>query len=139
MTAAEFTALMGKLLRDVRSKARPFTDYFPLGQIIVSSDNHSCHKQWQSAQDPALLNTIPAHSPDIHKVVEHPLNPFNRRWRAAFSADRKCTTCGSAMWLAAGILRSHKASSIEADLKTLPDTLKSIVEGHGDWAPAELC
>lgn len=139
MTAAEFVALMGKLLAEVRSRARPFLEYFPLGYVVVSSDNHSCHKQWQRLQDPARLNAIPANSPDIHKIVEHPLNPFNTRWYARFTADLSCKSCESGMHLAAQILREHKATSIEDDLQTLPDTLQAIIERRGDWAPATLC
>lgn len=139
MTAAEFKVLMGKLLAEVRSRAVPFSQFFPLGYVIVSSDNHSCHREWQNEQDPQRLNTIPPNSPDIHKVVEHPLNGFNKRWYARFSADRRCNTMRSAMQLASETLHAHTAASIEADMRTLPDTFAAIIDRKGDWAPAGLC
>lgn len=131
---------MGRLLKEVTSRAsHAFAEYFPLGYVVVSSDNDSRHPRWQKRQDPTTLNSIPANSPDIHKVVEHPLNPFNELWYKEFAADRSCTTCEGAMALASRLLHRYQASSVWKDLQTLPATLQAIIDNKGDWAPAELC
>lgn len=140
LTAAEFGVLMAKLLKAaVRLAGADFAAYFPLGYVIVSCDNDSAHRQFQREQPPAQLNSIPAHSPDIHKVVEHPLKPFNDLWYAEYAADQRCKTTEGAMGLAIEVLNKYDADSVWKDLQTLPATLQAIIDNKGDWAPAALC
>lgn len=138
LTAAEFKVLMAKLIAEAEACIPRMPAAFPLGRIIISCDNASAHCEFQRERPDADLNTIPPHSPDIHKVVEHPLGPFNKAWYKEFSMDRKCTTCESSMALASRILRRHSAAAIHKDIKTLPATLQAIVNAGGDWAPPAL-
>lgn len=139
LSAAEFEALMGSLMAEAEACRWAHPEAFPLGYIIISLDNAKPHKRWQDAQPSDKLNRIPANSPDIHKVVEHPLKPFNDRWYKAFTLDHKCTTARDAMALASQILRTTTADSIYRDMRTLPDTMRSIIKNKGDWAADELC
>lgn len=139
MTAAEFMALSGKLLAEARERSAGDPECFPLGRIIVSLDNVSYHKRFQRSKPANCLNVIPSRSPDIHKVVEHPLKPFNSRFYAAFTRDLKCTTCEAAMKLASDCLHQTTADSIWRDVQTLPDTLRSVIRNRGDWADDDLC
>ena len=139
LTAAEFEALMGRLMAEAEACRSEHPEAFPLGYIIISLDNAKYHQRWQRAQPADKLNRIPPCSPDIHKVVEHPLKPFNDRWYKAFTLDRKCTTARSSMALASDILRLTTADSIYRDMRTLPDTMRSIIKHKGDWADDQLC
>ena len=138
-TAAEHAAVMALLLADVQQKLEENPAAFPLGFAIISLDNASQHKAWLQSQPAARLNVIPAKSPDIHKVVEHPLHGFNKRFYKRFSQDLSCKTCKDAMALASEVLHQHTAESIWKDLQTLPATLHSIVVNKGDWADEDLC
>ena len=139
LCAAEFETLAGSLTSEAEACRWEHPEAFPLGYIIISLDNAKPHKRWQRAQPSEKLNIIPSCSPDIHKVVEHPLKPFNDRWYKAFTLDRKCTTARAAMALASDILRTTTADSIDRDMRTLPDTMRSIIKNKGDWADDELC
>lgn len=138
-TAKECGVLIGRLLGGAEDWSAVNPCAFPLGYIVISLDNAKPHKSWQRAQPASRLNVIPANSPDIHTVVEHPLKPFNDRWYDQFTKARKCTECCEAMALASEILRTTTPESIHNDLKTLPDTLRSIIANRGDWADDELC
>lgn len=139
LTAAESEALLAAMLREVEDRRASDPSAFPLGYVIVSADNASQHKRFLRTRSSKLLNVIPANSPDIHKVVEHPLNPFNRAWYKEFTADRRITTCESAMALAAEILHRTKPESIYKDILSMPDTFRSIIKNRGDWADPDLC
>ena len=88
---------------------------------------------------PRQKNEPPAHSPDIHKVIEHPLSPFNAAWYKEFTLDTRCTSARTAMDKASEILHRTKADSIWKDIQTLPDTLHSVLHNSGDWADHGLC
>jgi hypothetical protein len=139
LCAAEFEALMRSLMAEAEAYRCEHPEAFPLGYIVISLDNAKPHMRWRRAQPSDRLNCIPAGSPDIHKVVEHPLKPFNDRWYREFTLDRKCTTARDAMALASDILRRTTADSIDRDMRTLPDTMRSIIKNKGDWADDELC
>lgn len=139
LTAAEFSSLMAKLLKHANAELRHNPALFPLGRVIISCDNASWHRSFMASRAPDELNAIPAHSPDIHKVVEHPLGPFNKRWYKEFTLARRCTTCESSMALASDILNRTTADSIWRDIQTLGATFQSILDNGGDWAAAALC
>ena len=139
LTAAEFSSLMAQVLKLANQALRTDPSLFPLGRVIVSCDNASWHRKFMASRIPDELNSIPAHSPDIHKVIEHPLSPFNKRWYKEFTLDRRCTTCESSMALASEILRRTTAASVWKDIQTLPATFQSILDNAGDWAAAALC
>lgn len=109
LTAAEFQVLAGKLLAEARDRSAGQPDCFPTGRIIVSLDNDKTHKKFQPAD---RLNVIPSRSPDIHKVVEHPLKAFKGRFYPAFSKDLSCTTCEDAMVLASDCLHQNRTRPI---------------------------
>lgn len=139
LTNREFAVLAGRLVAEAEAGLAADPAAFPLGYPIVSLDNAKPHAAWQRGQPAERLNIIPARSPDIHKVVEHPLKEFNRKWYVRFSQDLKCTTCERSMALASEILHETTADSIHRDIKTLPDTLRSIIANRGDWADDVLC
>lgn len=139
LTQAEMDCLFRQLRRDVESKAADHPDAFPLGKAVWSLDNAPAHLKLLRELPAEELNLIPACSPDIHKAVEHPLAAFKRAWGKEFTADTRCKSCESAMALAAAILNRTTPSSIEKDLNTLPDTMRSIVRHGGNWADAALC
>ena len=138
-SAAEHEALIGRCFAEAVARSAGDPACFPLGYIIVSEDNDSAHRRFGRNTPPHMLNEIPACSPDIHKVVEHPLGPFNRAWYREFTLDKKCTTCNGAMVLAAEILRRTTPESIKKDIESLPATFRSIIANKGGWADAELC
>lgn len=142
LTQEEFSRLMGQLMAEVESGAADDPTAFPLGYAIISLDNCKAHAAYQRAVEaisPDRLNRIPAHSPDIHKVVEHPLSPFNKHWYEEFSLDVKVKNCYRSMELASEILRRTTAESIANDVASIPDTLRSIIANGGDWADKHLC
>ena len=131
---------MALLLKDAKSEAGPdLAECFPLGYIVVSSDKDTAHLRFHKAQPPKTVIVVPTHSPDIHKVVEHPLHPFKKQWYPEFAADASCNKVTPSMALASEILHRYKNTSVENDLKTLPATLQAIIDNRGDWAPAHLC
>lgn len=139
LTQAEMQHLFSQVQREVEDRSADHPDAFPLGKVIYSLDNASAHKRILQTWPPDQLNIIPAHSPDIHKVIEHPLNVFNHAWYEEFTLDRKCTTCERSMALASEILHRTKADSVWRDIQTLPDTFRSIIQHGGDWAAPDLC
>lgn len=139
LARSEFAHLFAQVQRDVAALSADDPEAFPLGRVIWSLDNASAHMDIIRGLPSDQKNVIPATSPDIHKVVEHPLNAFNNAWYPEFTASTRCTTCESSMTLAAEILRRTTADSIWRDLQTLPDTLRSIIQHGGDWADADLC
>jgi hypothetical protein len=136
-TKQEFGELFQKLKRDVEAKKGDHPGAFPLGKVIYSLDKATQHLGTLKSLPAAEKK--PAHSPDIHKVIEHPLSAFNSHWYREFTMDTKCTTVGKAMDLASRILRRTTADSIWNDIQTLPDTLRSVLHNGGDWADAGLC
>lgn len=139
LTQAEMAVLFTKLQRDVRERSAGDPEAFPLGRMVWSMDRASAHAAILRQLAAEEKNDISAHSPDIHKVIEHPLNAFNRAWYPEFTADARCTSCCSAMQLASTILHRTTADSIWRDLQTLPATLRSVIQRGGDWAEAGLC
>lgn len=139
LSAAEFDDVMGRLAAEVQAACHDHPEAFPIGYPIFSLDNATPHKRWKARQPAERLNVIPACSPDIHKVVEHPLKPFKERWNREFTLDRKLTTAEACMAKSSEILRRTTPESISADLQTLPDTFRSIIKNKGDWADRGLC
>lgn len=138
LTATEFSDVMGKLATDAEAACRADPSAFPMGHPIYSLDNAKPHKEWQQSQPAERLNVIPANSPDIHKVVEHPLKPFKERWYLEFTLDRTLTTAEDCMARASEILRRTTPTSIRKDMETLPATFESIIKNKGDWADRDL-
>lgn len=136
--AAEFSTLMGKLAAEAEAACRDDPEAFPIGHPVYSLDNATPHKRWHDSQPAERLNTIPANSPDIHKVVEHPLAPFKKSWYEEFTLDRSLTTAESCMAKASEILRRTTPASIKKDMETLPATFASIIKNKGDWADRHL-
>lgn len=139
LSAAEFSDVMGKLQADAEAACAADPTAFPMGFPIYSLDNATPHKRWQENQPAERLNVIPACSPDIHKVVEHPLKPFKQRWYEEFTLDRGLTTAESCMAKASEILRRTTPTSIRKDMETLPATFTSIIANKGNWADSKLC
>jgi nitrate reductase alpha subunit len=143
-TQEEMGVLFGKLKRDIELDAGPedsdtFTAAFPLGYVVYSLDKATQHLAILRSLPDRQKNEPPAHSPDIHKVIEHPLSPFNAAWYKEFTLDTKCTSARTAMDKASEILHRTKADSIWKDIQTLPDTLRSVLHNGGDWADHGLC
>ena len=138
MTAAEFEWLLLQLESEAETRAAGDPEAFPVGHKILSLDNCKPHRSYMTKYPAKHFNEIPSCSPDIHKVVEHPLKPFNDRWYTEFTLDQRCTTCESAMALASTVLHRTTPKSIENDIKTIPATLRSIVANRGDWADPKL-
>lgn len=117
----------------------PLAVCYPLGKVIYSLDKAKQHLATLRSLEAGEKNEPPAHSPDIHKVIEHPLSAFNRAWYPEFTMDTRCTSCNTAMAKASEILRRTSADSIWKDIQTLPDTLRSVLHNGGDWADVGLC
>lgn len=138
-TQEEFGVLFNKLKRDIQALSPDHPGAFPLGKVIYSLDKAKQHLAILRGLADGEKNEPPAHSPDIHKVIEHPLSAFNRAWYKEFTADTRCTTANAAMAKASEILRRTSADSIWRDIQTLPDTLRSVLRNGGDWADVGLC
>lgn len=139
LTQAEMAVLFAKLQREAQERSAGDPEAFPLGYMVWSLDHASAHAAILRQLPEAHKNDVSPHSPDMHKVVEHPINAFNRAWYPEFTADTRCTSCSAAMQLASTILNRTTADSIWKDLQTLPDTLRSVIQRGGDWAEAGLC
>ena len=131
--------LFGKLCRDVDARRADHPDAFPLGYVVWSLDGAPQHRRLLRSLPAEQLNAILPRSPGIHKVAEHPLHAFNAAWQREFTLDRRCTSCESAIALAAQILRRTTADSIWRDPQALPETLVSIIGHAGAWAAPGLC
>ena len=130
---------MSQLLAEARACAADDPAAFPEG-IAISLDNAKWHKAWQNAPpEDIAVRTVPPYSPDIHKVVEHPLHAFEMRWKKAFTLNTRVTSCEGAMALASEVLRQTTAESVHKDIKSLHATLESIERNGGDWADRSLC
>lgn len=138
-TKQEFEELFERLKQEVTDESENHVGAFPLGKVIYSLDKATQHLGTLRSLSDGEKNVPPSHSPDIHKVVEHPLSAFNRAWYKEFTIDTRCTTANSAMDLASRILKRTTAGSIWNDIQTLPDTLRSVLNNGGDWADAHLC
>ena len=140
ITSEEVRWIMDKVVSEARERSAGDPELFPDGVIGVTLDNLTAHKDYiKHPPDKVRATEIPSRSPDIHKVVEHPLSPFNHHWYREFTADLKCTTVRLSMQLAANILHRTTADSIKKDIDTLPATFESILRNGGDWADDALC
>lgn len=134
LTAAEFTKLIGLLLSEVEDHSAGDAAAFPLGRVHVQLDRDKAHVSFLKRSPDDRFTLSPVASPDIQKVVEHPLHPFNVAWKREFSEKRSITSCSKSMDLAVEILKRTTADSIDRDMRTLPATLQSIIKNRGDWA-----
>lgn len=139
LAGPEFCHLMKQMVSEARAAAAADPDAFPDG-IAISLDNAKWHTAWQE-NPPAdiAVRTVPPYSPDIHKVVEHPLHAFEVRWKREFTLNRRVTTCEGSMALASEVLRQTSPDSVRRDMETLRDTMLSIERNGGDWADRGLC
>ena len=139
LATAEFLHLMKQLVREARAAYADAPSAFPRG-IAISLDNASWHKAWQSSPPAGIeVRLVPPCSPDIHKVVEHPLHAFVVNFGRDYTRQTKVTTCEGRMSLASEVLHQTKADSIWRDIQSLPATLQSIIANGGDWADRNLC
>lgn len=139
MAGPEFNHLMTQMVAEARAAATADPAAFPDG-IAISLDNAKWHKAWQSSPPAGIaVRTVPPFSPDIHKIVEHPLHAFEVRWKRAYTLNRRVTSCEGSMALASEVLRETTADSVHRDILTLRDTLVSIERNGGDWADRRLC
>lgn len=139
LATAEFLHLMKQLLRDAQAAYADTPSAFPRG-IAISLDNASWHKAWQSSPPAGVeVRLVPPCSPDIHKVVEHPLRPFVVNFNSAYTRQTKVKTCEGRMSIASEVLHQTTADSIWRDIQSLPATLRSIIANGGDWADRNLC
>lgn len=109
-TAAGHAHVLALLQADIASKMEEDPSAFPLGYHIISDDNCKQHAGWLKCQPDDRVNRIPARSPDIHKVGEHPLHEFNVRWYREFTLDTKCKSATAALPKAATVLQGMMLS-----------------------------
>lgn len=78
---------------------------------------------------------MPPKSPDLHKIVEHPIHPIKALFRKRFTQLGGKVTPTNAMDLLEDCVKEAvKTRSIAADVLTLHSTLRSVIENGGDWA-----
>lgn len=78
---------------------------------------------------------MPSKSPDLHKIVEHPIHPIKALFRKKFTQLAGKVSSKNAMdLLEECVSEAVKARSIAADVLTMPSTLRSVIANGGDWA-----
>lgn len=106
--------------------------------VSPSFDNASCHTHAHLPAGVEVLH-IPARSPDIHKVIEHPFSPIKQAFRSWYSQRRHVKTATQAMQLLQEVMAEVvKAESVRSDCDTIRHTLQSIIRNNGDWADPGL-
>lgn len=103
---------MALLQTDVARKMEEDPDAFLSGYYIISEDNFKQHAAWRKSQPADRVNKIPPRSPDIHKIVEHPLKVFDEHRYPEFTLDRKCKSAMDAMAKAAEVLTASMSSPL---------------------------
>lgn len=110
---------------------------------LLSQDNSTAHTSadlvglriWPADR----ILSLPALSPDMHKVVEHVhawLTQQMTDWRYAEWPRRpSLEECKSKL---VELFFSYKAGSIQADVNSLPATYQAIIDSDGMYAPPPL-
>lgn len=85
------------------------------------------------------LITMPPHSPDLHKIVEHDIGYIKRIFRKEFTQLKGKVAHQRAMDLMEELLREAiTQESIMKDVNTLFRTIDSVIRNGGDWAEIPL-
>jgi len=113
-------------------------------QPIFSFDNSRAHNGWEQVIDINNRAPLPAHSPDIHKVIEHSYAffankfkgnvsiDFARRWRLKLVEDMEWVA------LVKGLYYQYPLEAVRADVDSLPLTYSWIEQNGGKRAPKGL-
>lgn len=145
LTAAELEDIFKKLL-DVtkRTKANhPVWSKREDKPIIFSHDNATAFTA-ATLPDEGLgevwrTEEIPAKSPDIHKLVEHPIHPIKAHFRKHFTQQLgKPSHARSMLLLEECVREAFLHYKVIEDCWTINDTLHSIINNGGDWADTPL-
>lgn len=81
------------------------------------------------------VQQMPAKSPDLHKLVEHPIHPIKALFRKRYTQLAGKVSLKRAMdLLEECVEEAVKKRSIEKDVLTMRDTLQSVIDNGGDWA-----
>lgn len=110
---------------------------------LLSQDNSTAHTKAELASlgiwPAGRLLSLPALSPDMHKVVEHVhayLTQAMTAWRYARwnnkPNDKECIAKLVELFFA------YPAASVQADINSLPATYQAIINSGGLYAPPGL-
>lgn len=136
-TAEEFEDHMEKVVQNANALCQAFPKWRALGWK-VSFDNASWHTHAHLPSSVRVLS-IPARSPDIHRVIEHPFHPIKQAFKSWYSQRRHVRTASAAMRLLQDVVSEVvKAESVRNDCNALKATLQSIIRNGGDWADPGL-
>ena len=134
----------GKIFELLLAKAKRAKERHPLWRnvedpIIFSHDNATFFTA-AVLPDEGLgevwrVLKMPAKSPDLHKLVEHPIHPIKSLIRKRYTQlTGKVSHTRAMALLEECVDEAVKASSIEKDVLTMHDTLQSVIKNGGDWA-----
>ncbi len=81
------------------------------------------------------LITLPPHSPDLHKVVEHAIGYAKRTFKKEFTQLLGKVGHHRAMELMEEVLKEAiTQDGIQRDAESMVHTINSIIKNRGDWA-----
>jgi len=114
-------------------------------QPLYSIDNATVHTDVPMVICPTDLLHVPPNSPDMHKVVEHIFNCLMHRLKhrvfPAMCEDHKHNPMSIDRWIQVVLAELELVATpeaIRADIATLPDTYRYIVEHGGEFCPRPL-
>lgn len=116
-------------------------------QPIFSYDNPTVHLGGDAVVGPQgspFRAPLPPYSPDMHKVIEHVFNTSSQILKvevfpAVIANGRNHPSGGYSVdvWpkVVEGTVRAIPLSSIQNDVRSLPDTYRYVIDHGGDWVP----
>lgn len=141
-TAEECQEIFQKLLRKVQAKQKAHPIWRNEDTLYFTHDNATFFTAAELPPGEGEVYEVirmPSHSPDIHKIVEHPIHPIKAAFRRRFTQMHHKTSHERAMALLDECPQECVSrQSVEKDCLTVNDTLRSILRNGGDWADKSL-
>ena len=107
--------------------------------IIFSHDNASFFTAARLPEEGLgevwRIEELPSKSPDLHKIVEHPIHAIKATFRREFTQlSVRLSSRRAATLLEECIQESVTQERIFSDMLTYKQTLLSVIRNGGDWA-----
>lgn len=139
-TAQECSKIFKKLLDKTKAAKEKHALWSQVEDPIIFSHDNATFFTAAELPDEGLgevwrVVNVPSKSPDLHKIVEHPIHPIKSLFKKKFTQLVGNVSSQSAMnLLDECVVEAVKARSIAADVETMPSTLSSVIANAGDWA-----
>lgn len=139
-TAQECSKIFKKLLDKTKAEKEKHALWRQVEDPIMFSHDNATFFTAAELPDEGLgevwcVVNMPPKSPDLHKIVEHPIHPIKALFRKRFTQLAGKVKHDKAMDLLEDCVKEAvKTRSIAADVLTMPSTLRSVIKNGGDWA-----